>query len=247
MSEVGEQMDSGNLTSNERKLLSDYCRIFDINEDYISENRKHAFGILSAMYAYPNIRDSHERKRNRDGVLAETARVWGQDSRFFGAVSRVVALSLHDAEYFVQRTKSNEELITEFRYLLVAVIALEIIGIGGIGRAISGSFSAGAAKTIKDNSVRAGLEAAKQRLMLGGGSAVVEAAAIRWGAALGLWSAAFVAILIVAHTVMVRNMEEIRAEITERHGDDKATDDDLESVQNRSFSEIVQEQLAQYW
>lgn len=235
------------LSEAENRLLSEYSKVFGIEEAVFSRNRKHAFGILTAMYSYPNLDSSFERQRCRDGVLQEAARVWGQQDQFFGAIQRVVSLSLHSAQYFVQRRKSNQELISEFRYLLVAVVALEIIGIGGLSGAIKGGASAGAAKAIKDNSVRAGIEAAKQRLLLGGGSAVVEAAALRWGAALGLWSAAFVAVLVAAHYIMVRNLEKIRAEITERHANGKATDDELESVQNQTFSEIVRKGLEPYW
>lgn len=235
------------LSAEENKVLARYCEIFAVDPQHIAENRKHAFGILGAMYAYPSVRSQSDRHKLRDATLQETARVWGQGSRFFEDVIRIVALSMHQAEYYVSRRKSNDELIQEFRYQLIAVIVLEIIGVGGIGRALGGSASAGAAKMISENSVRAGLEAAKKRMMLGAGSAVLEAAAVRWGAALGIWGVAFVAALVIAHEVMVRNLEEIRAEITERHGKGEASDEELEKVQNKSFSESIRQGLEPYW
>ncbi|MBD8688226.1 MULTISPECIES: hypothetical protein [unclassified Rhizobium] len=235
------------LSAEENKVLVRYCGIFAVDQTHIADNRKHAFGILGAMYAYPSVRSQSDRHKLRDATLQETARVWGQDSLFFADVIRIVSLSMHQAEYYVRRHKSNDELIEEFGYQLIAVIVLEVIGVGGLGGAVRGSFNAGAAKAISENSLRAGLEAAKRRMLLGAGSAVLEAAAIRWGAALGIWAAAFVAALLIAHEVMVSNLEEIRSEITERHGKGEASDEELEKVQNTSFLDIINRGLEPYW
>lgn len=250
------------LTAEEQAVLGKMCEIFNIPIEHTADNPEHALGIVNALYAYSSIDEDYEQDRHRTAVLTETKRVWTDGSSFpagpafWGDVQRVVALQLHQRYYFVNRRKSNAELIREYKAQLISVMILEIIGVGGLTGALRSSGAKGVEAAIKagatgsaGQSVRAGVAAASQRLLLGGGSGIVEASVLRWGAAAGLWAAAFVAAMVIAHELMLRNLEQIRDEIADRYAKDppEATEDEYEQVQNRTMFEIVAEGFGAFW
>jgi len=240
------------LTEQEQQALQKLCEVFDISIRHTADNPEHAFGIVTALYAYPSISDDYEKAQHRTAILKETARVWPRNSWFLGEVQRKISIMVSMPHYYVERRKSNEELISEFKSQLIAVFLLELVGIGGLLEGGVRSVGKGLEEGIKTrgpfkSSVQAGVQAAKRRILLGAGSGVVEASVLRWGAAAGIWAAIFVATMAVAYAIMLENLEDIRSEIADRYATGKATEEEYEQVQGKTFREIISDGLQIYW
>ncbi|WP_372575188.1 hypothetical protein [Ruegeria jejuensis] len=98
----------------------------------------------------------------------------------------------------------------------------------------------------RKNSVRAGLARAKQRLLQGAGSGIIEAI-VQKGATRIPVGAALVALGVIAFYGMERRMNIIRETITERFESDLATEQELDEISNASFADILKESVGEYW
>lgn len=229
------------LSRAQNKLLLDYADIFSVSHSSFSDNKGAAYVILTALYGYLSLDSDSERKQLRDAVLAESYAQFGS-GMFLGQIQGAVALLMVQPRWF-NRRKTNAELISQFKYLLVGATALSLIGISPVG----GSARKGVEDTIKvGGSVRKGIEAAKKRLLMGAGSGIVEAITTRIATRFPV-GLAFVAALTVAYMGMLSKMEDIRTEMMERFDAGLATRADLDQIQNASFLAIIEQGLQEYW
>lgn len=228
------------LTSQEQRLLIEYGDLFRIRPGSYSGQEDQAFYILALLYALPSV-EGRDRKKYRDGILGEAANLFGQESRFFSAVSSIIADDLVQPGW-LGRLDSNVELIRTFKWLLVGVTILYALGISPAW----GSGRRGVEEAIRQNSVRVGLEKAKQRLFLGAGSGIAEALVSKVGTRIPV-GAALVMLGIVGYYAMERKMNQIREKMTDRFEAGLATEEDLDEISNSNFSIIIQEAVGEYW
>lgn len=228
------------LSPAEDKLLYDYADVFNINPSTFISNKDGAYVILAMLYGYLSL-DKDERRRYRDGVLVETDNQFGQDSAFFGQIQGAIALLIAQPAWF-NTLATNSDLIRQFKNLLIGVTVLSLIGISPVG----GPIRKGVEDTVKRGTLRAGLEAAKKRLLLGAGSGVIEAIVTRIGIRFPIGAAA-VALMAIAYIAMIYKMEKIRSEMLSRYEVGLATEEELDAIGNDGFMDVINERLEGYW
>lgn len=229
------------LTAQEQRLLVEYSAIFRVNASDYGEQDEEAYVILAHLYGLFAIEGTYDRQRYRNAVLQETAAKFGQTTRFFGKIQTVAADDAAGLRYYPQR-KSNEDLIQEFKYLLIGLTALTLLGVGPA----LGSARRGVEESIRTNSVRAGLARARTRLLQGAGSGIIEAITQKVVTRFPI-GAVLVAAAVLAFYAMEVRMSRIRETMTERYEADLATEDELEEIRNSNFHDIMQEILDAYW
>lgn len=224
----------------ERRLLAEYADLFKIPAASYKEQPEEAYAILATFYGYPTVLEN-ERKKFLDGLLREAAAAFGRNSLFLKFFVNAVGMQIHQINWHGRR-ESNEDLIRQFKWLLVGVTVLFAIGISpawGTGRR-------GVEEAIRQNSVRAGIARARQRFLQGAGSGIVEAI-VQKGATRFPVGAALVALGIIAYYGMERRMNAIREIMSERFEDNLATEEELNKISNASFMKILEESLGEYW
>lgn len=228
------------LTSQERRLLVEYGDLFRIRSGNYAGQEEEAFYIFALLYALPSV-EGAERRRYRDGVLRETDKLFGQNSRFFTGVSLVIADDIVQPAW-IGRLESNEELIRAFKWLLVGATILSLLGISPV----MGSARRGVEESIRQNSVRAGIQRAKQRLLQGAGSGIIEALTTKVATRIPV-GAALVALGVIGYYAMERKMNKIREKMTERFEAGLATEAELDQISNANFTDIITESVGAYW
>ena len=142
---------------------------------------------------------------------------------------------------WIGRLDSNEELIRTFKWLLVGATILSLLGISPV----MGSARRGVEESIRQNSVRAGVQRAKQRLLQGAGSGIIEALTTKVATRIPV-GAALVALGVIGYYAMERKMNQIREKMTERFEAGLATEAELDQISNANFTDIVTESVGAY-
>lgn len=228
------------LSKQEKRLLVEYGALFNINPGTYAEKEEQAFYILALLYALPSV-EGGQRKSYRDDILKETIRLFEVSSQFFLGVHRVIADNIVQPAW-MDRLDTNEELIRTFKWLLVGATVLSMLGISPV----AGSARRGVEESIRQSSVRAGIERAKQRLMQGAGSGIVEALTAKVATRIPV-GAVLVALGVVAYYAMERKMNQIRVKMTERFESGLATEAELDKISNANFVDIIKEAVGAYW
>lgn len=228
------------LTSQEKRLLVEYGDLFRINAGHYAGQEEQAFYIFALLYALPSV-EGAERRRFRDGVLRETDKLFGQNSRFFAGVLLAISDDIAQPAW-ICRLESNKELIKTFKWLLVGATILSLLGISPA----MGSARRGVEESIRQNSVRAGIQRAKQRLLQGAGSGIIEALTTKVATRIPV-GAALVALGVIGYYAMERKMNHIREKMTERFEAGLATEAELDQISNANFTDIVTESVGAYW
>ena len=228
------------LTSQERRQLVEYGDLFRIRPGDYAGQEEEAFYIFALLYSLPSV-EGADRRRYRDGVLRETDKLFGQSSRFFTGVTLVIADDIVQPAW-IGRLDSNEELIRTFKWLLVGATILSLLGISPV----MGSARRGVEESIRQNSVRAGVQRAKQRLLQGAGSGIIEALTTKVATRIPV-GAALVALGVIGYYAMERKMNQIREKMTERFEAGLATEAELDQISNANFTDIVTESVGAYW
>lgn len=229
------------LTAQEQRLLIEYAEVFSIRPGDYSNNEEEAYHILATLYGFPSIERDYEKRRFQAGLVTEVIDVFGDNSRFFQRVIEFFAMYNVQPAWFSGR-ESNDELIREFKRLLVGATVLMALGISPVG----GSARRGVEESIRQGSVRAGVLRARQRLLQGAGSGIIEALTQRVATRFPV-GAAIVALGVIAYFAMERRMNEIREIMTERFEADLATEEELDQISNASFVDVVMETVDAYW
>lgn len=229
------------LTTQEQRLLIEYGQIFNISPPQYEGQEEEAYYILVMLYGLFAIDDKYDRQKYRDAILNETKNKFGQTGPFFGRVIRTISFHISQKNWFSPR-ESNTDLIQTFKYLLIGITALSLLGVSPT----LGSIRRGAEESIRKGTVRAGIDRARQRLLQGAGSGVVEALVSKIGTRFPI-GAALVAIGIIAFYAMEAKMNNIRETLTERFEAGLATEEELDEISNANFSDVMQEAFGGYW
>ena len=233
------------MTGQEKGALTELCRIYGIRPSTVASHPEHALMVLTALYGNLSIEDERERRLHRDGVLRETDRVWGR-GKFFSRVQGAIALMMVQPGWF-GASRSNASLTREFNSLVKAVFVLEILGVTTLLPMGIKSVTKGAEEAIKSSSIRKGIEAAKRRLVLGAGSGILEATATRMGMALGPWAVVAAGLIVVTYHSMIRRLETIRSEMILRVSLGRASQSEVDGLQNERFIALIRQALQGYW
>lgn len=90
------------------------------------------------------------------------------------------------------------------------------------------------------------MQRAKQRLLQGAGSGIIEALTTKVATRIPV-GAALVALGVIGYYAMERKMNQIREKMTERFEAGLATEAELDQISNANFTDIVTESVGAYW